>query len=46
VPCTGSADAAAAALAAIDCGVSVLSRYPGRYAGLDGGGRLVLPLDE
>jgi hypothetical protein len=42
----GSADAAAAALAAIDYGVSLLSRYPSRYAGLDGGGRLVLPLDE
>lgn len=42
----GSVDVASAALAAIEYSVSVLSRYPGRYAGVDGGGRLVLPLDE
>jgi hypothetical protein len=42
---TGRADAAAAALTALDNGCAVLTRQPGLYAGLDVGG-LVIPIDE
>ncbi len=40
----GRHDAASAAVTALEYGVDVLSRYPGLYAGIDGGS-LVLPLD-
>jgi hypothetical protein len=42
----GRPDAAAAALAAIDYGVAVLTRQPGLYAGLDPDGRMVIPIEE
>jgi hypothetical protein len=41
----GRADAAAAALAAIDHDVEVLTGQPGLYAGLDDGG-LVIPIED
>jgi hypothetical protein len=42
----GRPDAAAAALAAIDYSVAVLTRQPGLYAGLDADGRLAIAIEE
>ncbi len=42
---TGRADAASAALTALDNGCAVLTRQPGLYAGLEAGG-LIIPIAE